>query len=182
MTAGTPSRNDGPSRHSARSGHWILAIGAVVVLAGSAWLLKIATSSRVVDPVVISAAGEPIKSVGEYRSPDGRTLLILMETVDAKGVIVEAKYQAEPPASARWQIDATQPWYFMFGEDSKLWGYASDQGPHSWHATSEGSAMTTPGIHGGWSGVPESYLKLLPQEHRDVHAQWLANQNVARQP
>lgn len=174
---------DHPGEREGRLSVWMLvAAVAIMALAGGGGMLRYFTAVPATATIAPSVAGEPITSLGEYRSPDGDTLLILMETVDAKGIIVEAKRLKKLGGCARWQVDATQPWHFMFGQDGSVWGFSSDQGPHHWHSGPVTTGLTIIGIGGGWQGMPESFLASLPQEHRDVHAQWLANQKVARQP
>lgn len=123
-------------------------------------------------------SGQLITATGKYRSPDGATVLTLRNSDDETMVNVEVSYREGTPqfAGSKWQIDATQPWMFIFDTDNKLWGYSSGIGPHSWQATPEASTFSEIGIGGGWSGIPESFLQLLPERSRDIHAQWLAKQ------
>ena len=124
------------------------------------------------------ASGQAITATGKFRFPDGATVLTLRQSEGEQTVNVEVSSREGTPqfGASHWQIDGTQPWIFTFGTDNKLWGYSSDLGPHSWHATPEASTFTNIGINGGWSGIPESFLESLPEQSRDIYAQWLAKQ------
>jgi hypothetical protein len=124
------------------------------------------------------AVGQIITETGTCRSPDGTTLLTLERSQGDDTISVEVVSRPGTPeaSGSNWKIDGSQPWLFTFDANNKLWGYSSDQGPHSWQATEESNRFTSIGIHGGWEGIPEPFLQALPTESRDVYNEWRADQ------
>ena len=126
------------------------------------------------------AAGQLIRETGVYTAPRGTAVLTLrkLEGNDRISVDVSAQPGTLEASIASWEIDGTQPWLFTFDADDKLWGYSPDQGPHSVGTTPTANAFTSIGIHGGWSGIPESFLQALPTKSRDVYHEWRAGQDT----
>jgi hypothetical protein len=168
---------DGASRR--RSGSWLpaaalalVAVPVVLGIVGAMWLL----ASH--DPAKRVAVGQVISSPGVYRSPDGK---ITLELESLEGTLLSGTVSMNTANGVMmsFPMAGSKPWFFAFGPDGKVWSYARNYGPtglHSYEITAKGTRGTTPGENGGWEGVPEEFLRALPEETRAIYEQWLAKQ------
>lgn len=124
------------------------------------------------------AVGELVMTTGEFRSPDGTTVLSLKLSDDRRSINAWMTRQvgSDKTAQVGWTIDAAQPWIFTFDRAGKVWGYWPPDGTHTWQATLVADTTTRVGEGGGWDDVPESFLLSLPEEERDSYLIWREQQ------
>lgn len=67
-------------------------------------------------------------------------------------------------AEAGMSIAANQAWFAAWGDRGTLWLHSPPDRVHSFQLTpSGGSSSTRAGEFGGWDGVPEAFLRRLPE-------------------
>jgi hypothetical protein len=67
-------------------------------------------------------------------------------------------------AEAGMSIAANQAWFAAWDDRGAVWLYSPPNGVHSFQLTpSGGSSSTRAGEFGGWDGVPDAFLKRLPE-------------------
>ncbi|HTN02707.1 MAG TPA: hypothetical protein VL132_12545 [Planctomycetaceae bacterium] len=67
-------------------------------------------------------------------------------------------------AGAGMSIAANQAWFAAWDDRGTLWLYNPPHGVHRFEMTdSGGSSSTRVGEFGGWEGVPEAFLRRLPE-------------------
>lgn len=155
----------------------ITIVMAVTVLLGVAilWMWQSA-QPQVIQP------GEIIDMFGKYQSIDNRVHF----TVDQSDVSNECYWRVSQEApvgqgTSRVKFDASASWFTTVDPSGRAWLFAtsdavSGEGIFVWGGNSSIYRMSIVGEHGGWEGIPKSFLEKLPEKHRADYRAWVQRQ------
>lgn len=114
--------------------------------------------------------GQIFDQPGRYVAASGGSSVEIMPQSDG-GLQFQWTYLAHGHrAGAGMSIAANQAWFAAWDDRGALWLYSPPDGVRRFQLTAGGgSSSTRAGEFGGWDGVPEAFLKRLPESERAAY-------------
>lgn len=131
-------------------------------------------------PVPIVFPGQLIDSHGTYHAPNPNLKLIIEPT----GVPGQSRlyYENAPMVtidSVEWTFDSSSEWFAAFDDSgSTLWVYADGEIYQTFPWIDRADGYYDVRAHDGWSGIPPSFLKKLPEKHREEYDEWAKKEGL----